>query len=107
MKVVIGRLKRVQHLYPIYSCHVGRKVLAENFNRLKRPSSIYIQHFFSTIVHSFFYFQNGRVQGCSCDGGYLQNIFHVLKVEHQMGFKDMFRMSVTDYEFLFLLSSYF
>ena len=31
---------------------------------------------------------------------YFQNIFQELKVKDRMGFKDMFRMSVTDYEFL-------
>ena len=31
---------------------------------------------------------------------YFQNIFQALKVEDRMGFKDMFRMSVTGYEFL-------
>ena len=31
---------------------------------------------------------------------YFQNIFQELKVKEQMGFKDKFRMSVTDYEFV-------
>ena len=34
------------------------------------------------------------------ESDYFQNIFQELKVEDQMGFKDKFRMSVTDYEFL-------
>ena len=34
------------------------------------------------------------------ESGYFQNIFQELKVEDRMGFKDLFRMSVTDYEFL-------
>ena len=34
------------------------------------------------------------------ESGYFQNIFQELKVEHRMCFKDMFRMSATDYEFL-------
>ena len=32
--------------------------------------------------------------------GYFPNIFQELKLGDRMGFKDMFRMSVTDYEFL-------
>ena len=35
------------------------------------------------------------------ESGYFQNIFQELNVEDRMGFKDMFRFSVTDYEFLF------
>ena len=31
------------------------------------------------------------------ESGYFQNIFQELKVEDRMGLKDMFRMSVTDY----------
>ena len=34
------------------------------------------------------------------ESDYFQNIFQEFKVEDQMGFKDKFRMSVTDYEFL-------
>ena len=34
------------------------------------------------------------------ESGYFQNIFQELKVEDRMVLKDMFRMSVTDYEFL-------
>ena len=34
------------------------------------------------------------------ENGYLKNIFQELKVEDRMGFKDIFRMSVTDYGFL-------
>ena len=36
----------------------------------------------------------------SRESSYFQNIFQELKVEDQMGFKDMFHMSVTDDEFL-------
>ena len=34
------------------------------------------------------------------ESGYFQKIFQELKVEDRMGFRDMFRMSVADYEFL-------
>ena len=34
------------------------------------------------------------------ESGYFYYIFQELKVEDRMGFKDMFRMSVSDYEFL-------
>ena len=91
----------------------------ENFNRLKRPSKIHIKH--------FLYFQNSGVQGCNFDGadelvdsddekpcqgktkewikrrresGYFQKVFQELKFEDRMGFKVMFHMSVTDFEFL-------
>ena len=34
------------------------------------------------------------------ESGYFQNIFQELKVEYRMGFKDKFRINVTEYEFL-------
>ena len=34
------------------------------------------------------------------ESGYFYNIFHELKLEDPMGFKDMFRISVTNYEFI-------
>ena len=102
-------------------------MLDENFNRLKRPSNIHVSNIFLSIIHSFFYFQNGGVQGAVVmvltelvdsddekplrgkkrewikrrrESGYFQNIFLELKFEDQTGFKDMFRISVTDYKFL-------
>ena len=35
------------------------------------------------------------------ESGYFQNIFQELKVEDHVGFKDMFRLKVADYKFLF------
>ena len=32
------------------------------------PSSKKKKNSFFSMVHSFFYFQNGEVQGCNCDG---------------------------------------
>ena len=35
------------------------------------------------------------------ESGYFQNIFQELQVEDHVGFKDMFRLKVADYKFLF------
>ena len=51
-------------------------------------SNISLLTFFFSIVHSL---KRRR------ESGYFQNIFQELKAEDWMGFKDMFRMSVTDY----------
>ena len=99
-----------------------------NFNRFKRPSNIHIQHFFSpSSIHSVIFKmaahksavvivltklvdsddekpRRGKTREWikrKSESGYFQNIFLELKVEDRMGFKDMFRMSVTNCELLF------
>ena len=103
-------------------------ILDEDFHRLKRPSNIQIQHVFFSI-HTFVPFifkmaankcaivivlaelvdsddekpRRGKTREWikrRRERGYHHNIFQELKAEGRMGFKDMFRMSVTDYEFL-------
>ena len=44
--------------------------------------------------------ENGSKVG-ERESGYFQNIFQELKVEDHVGFKDMFRLKVADYKFLF------
>ena len=102
-------------------------MLDEKFNHLKRPSNIHIENFFSlSRIHSFIFkmvLYKGAVVVVLTElvdsneekprrrktrewikkkreSGYFQNKFQELKVEDQMTFKDMFRMGVTDYEFL-------
>ena len=103
------------------------RMLDANFNLLKRPFNIHIQHYFSPLsIHSFIFkvvtHKDAAVrifkklvdsddekppQGKTRErikrrreSGYFQNIFYEIKVENPMGFKDMFHLSVTDYEFL-------
>ena len=85
----------------------------ENFNRLKRPSNIHMQHFFSlSSIHSFIFkmkaYKGGVVMILTGlinsdnqkprrwktkewikrrrESGYFQSIFQELIVEYQMGF---------------------
>ena len=59
-----------RHLYLTFFCHVGRnwtecwmKILT-----VSKGHPTFISKIFFSIVHSFFYFQSGSLQGCSCDG---------------------------------------
>ena len=102
-------------------------MLDKNFNRLKRPCNVHIQHSFSlSSIHSPIFIMSGYNGAVLMvlteladsddekprrenirewikrkrESHYFQNIFQELKVKDRVGFKDMLRMSVTDSEFL-------
>ena len=99
-------------------------MLDENCNRFKRPFNIHVQRFFlyrpfilkmvafkvavMTVLTELVDSHDEKPRQVKTrewikrtrESDYFQNIFQELKVEDQMGFKDKFRMSVTDYEFL-------
>ena len=99
-------------------------MLDENCNRFKRPFNIHAQRFFlyrpfilkmvafkvavMTVLTELVDSHDEKPRQMKTrewikrtrESDYFQNIFQELKVEDQMGFKDKFRMSVTDYEFL-------